>query len=121
MFDKQRTVFARYPYMPTRTSAEQLRSIYLDRCEEHPRFLVRDLDRHVLAIDVRRFDLEAIADALEGVRFAPTFWKVERQLDRLLSELIDRHGDPTCWVPLLHDLPPLVTTDEVGQHGDRPN
>ena len=113
MFDKQRTTFARYPYIPTRTSAEQLLSIYLARCEERPRFLVKDLARHVLAIDVRRFDPEAIEDVLEGVTLAPTFWKLERQLDEALSELIYLHGDPTCWGPLLHQMPPLLTTDEI--------
>ena len=112
MFDKERTTFARYPYIPTRTSAEQLLSIYLARCEERPRFAVSDLARHVLAIDVRRFDPEAIEDALEGVSFAPTFWELEHQLDELLLDLIDLHGDPTCWTPLLHHLPPLLTTDE---------
>lgn len=113
MFDKERTTFARYPYIPTRTSPEQLLSIYLARCEESPRFRLADLDRHVLAIDVRRFDPEAIEDALEGVVFAPSFWELEHQLDDLLRELLLLHGDPTLWNPLLHQMPPLLTTDEV--------
>lgn len=112
MFDKERTTFARYPYVPTPTSAEQLLSIYLARCEEPPRFQLRDLDRHVLAIDVRRFHPEAIEEALEDVEFAPTFWELEYQLDTLLIELIDLHGDPTLLPPLLHQLPALITTDQ---------
>ena len=119
MFEKQRTVFARYPYIPTRTSAEQFTTMYLAHCEERPRFVLRDLDRHVLAIDIRRFDPEAIADALEGVVLAESFWELEHQLHQLLLELIDLHGDPTRWAPMLHELPPLITTGDTDRHHKR--
>lgn len=112
MYDHERTTFARYPYVPTRTSPEQLRAIYLGLCAEEPVFRVNDLDRHVLAIDVRRFEPELIEDALDGVSLAPSFWQLEEQLDDLLVQLIEDHGDPTCWKPLLHHLPPLMTTGE---------
>jgi hypothetical protein len=112
MYDHERTTFARYPYVPTRTSPDQLLSIYLGLCTEPPWFDFTDLDRHVLAIDVRRFAPEQIEDTLDGAGLSPSFWELEEELDDLLVVLIETYGDPTCWKPLLHHLPPLVTTNE---------
>lgn len=112
MYDQQRTTFARYPHMPTRTSPQQLRSIYHGLCDGDPWFNVGDLDRHVLGIDVRRFEPAQIENALDGVVLSNSFWELEIQLDDLLVELIDCHGDPTQWPVLLHHLPALVTTDQ---------
>jgi hypothetical protein len=61
---------------------------------------------------VRRFEVEQIEGTLDCRRLSPSLWELEEQLDELLVELIELYGDPTCWPPRLHHLPPLITTEQ---------
>lgn len=113
MYTHTRTTFARYPFIPVGTSAEEFLALYLRHATGPPMFRTQDLERHVLAIDLRRFDLDLLEEAFEGRSLSRRLAVVEGQFAAILDDLLDAYGDPTLWQIELDRLPPLLTRAEL--------
>jgi hypothetical protein len=94
MYTHTRTTFARYRYIPVRTSATEFLNLYLRYVADRPMFRTQDLARRVPAIDLRRFDLDMLEAAFAGHRLSPNFAALEADLAGILSRLLDEFGDP---------------------------
>ena len=122
MYTHTRTTFARHPYIPVQTSADAFRALYLAHASEPPRFHVHDLDRHVLAIDLRRFHPDDLEAAFAGLSLSFSFAELEGQLADLLEDLrVTVDDDPSQRSVEDQELPPLFPCDEEtpGQRGLR--
>ena len=116
MYTHTRTTFARYPYIPVQTSADAFRALYLAHAAEPPRFRVHDLDRHVLAIDLRRFHPDDLEAAFADLNLSFSFAVLEEQLADLLAELRATVDDDPSQRPLAdHELPPLSPYHEASR------
>ena len=113
MYTHTRTTFARHPFIPARTTATEFLALYQRHVVGRPMFRTRDLERHVLAIDLRRFDLCILEEAFAGYRLSPSFATLERQLPEVLDELLVDFGDPTLWEIEVCQLPAPLTAAEL--------
>ena len=114
MYTHLRTTFARYPYIPVQTTAGQFRQLYLQHTANRPWFRIRDLDRHVLAIDLRRFHPADLTQALRDVQLSQSFADLEEQLLDLLDQLRATVDDDPSQRDLdIHELPPPLTRAEL--------
>ena len=75
-------------------------------------FRTQDLERHVLAIDLRRFDLGILERAFDGLALSPIFATLEGELADVLERLLDDFDDPTLWEIELCEMPAPLTHAE---------
>ena len=113
MYTHTRTTFARYPFVPVRTSTDEFLNLCLRHVADRPMFRTQDLERHVLAIDLRRFDLDMLESGFAGHRLSPSFAALEADLAGILSRLLDEFGDPTLWEIEIDELPAPLTRAEL--------
>ena len=113
MYTHTRTTFAHYPFIPVRTSAAEFLDLYERHVVGRPMFRTQDLERHVLAIDLRRFDLDILELAFAGLRLSPSFARLEGQLADVLERLLDEYEDPTLWEIEVNELPAPLTHAEL--------
>ena len=113
MYTHTRTTFARYPFIPVRTTATEFLALYERHVDGRPMFRTQDLERHVLAIDLRRFDLDILQSVFAGLRLSPSFATLEEQLLDVLERLLDEFDDPTLWEIELNELPAPLTAAEL--------
>ena len=113
MYTHTRTTFAHYPFIPVRTSAAEFLDLYERHVVGRPMFRTQDLERHVLAIDLRRFDLGILESAFDGLRLSASFATLEEELSGVLERLLDEFDDPTRWEIELNELPAPLTRSEL--------
>ena len=113
MYTHTRTTFARYPFVPVRTSAAEFLDLYQRHVAGRPMFRTQDLERHVLAIDLRRFGLGILERAFDGLALSASFATLEDELADILERLLDEFDDPTLWEIELNELPAPLTHAEL--------